>query len=236
MPRSTPESGRTKYPHPKPNEGTLERFRNRCEAGRLLFKALAGLEHPDIIVLGLARGGVEVAAEIAASLQVPLDVLVARKVGAPAQPEYGIGAVAPGGVSVFDDHAVKHLRISADVLRAITEREEGEVERRLRVYRGTQPLHLEGKCAILVDDGLATGITALASIRYCRSLSPSWLVYAVPVSSQQGADLVRPEVDEFVALEMPPLFQAVGSWYDDFSQTTDDEVLALLRANALSLL
>jgi len=190
--------------------------------------ALAHLKGPDTIVLGLARGGVEVAAQVAKALGAPLDVLVARKVGAPTHQEYGIGAVAPGGIAVFDQDAVHYACVSQEELERITAAEIEEVERRLRVYRGDRPLDLEGKCAILIDDGLATGITAVASARYARSLRPAKLVFAVPVSSSQGATLVRPEVDEFVALAIPPVFYAVGAWYNDFSQTTDEQVLELL--------
>src|SRR5439155_6984197 len=116
-------------------------------------------------------------------------------------------------------------------LRLITRREVAEVERRLKVYRGDRPLELKGKCAILVDDGLATGITAIASARYARSLGPSRLVFAVPVCSVQGANLLEQEVDELVCLQCPPLFYAVGAWYEDFSQTEDEEVIALLDAH-----
>ncbi|MFI5384627.1 MAG: phosphoribosyltransferase [Fimbriimonadales bacterium] len=210
----------------------MERFHNRSDAGRQLAKALAHLQGSNPMVLGLARGGVEVAAEVAKALRAPLDVLVARKVGAPTNPEYGIGAVAPGGIAVFDHEAVRRVGVSDEDLAEITKREVAEVERRLRLYRGDVPLDLVGKCAILVDDGLATGITALASVRYARFLNPSKLVFAVPVSSTQGADLLRPEVDEFVALDTPPFFYAVGAWYDDFSQTSDEEVLELIQGNA----
>ena len=207
----------------------MERFQDRFDAGRQLAAALGHLRGCGPVVVGLARGGVEVASEVARALEAPLDVLIARKVGAPTNPEYGIGAVAPGGVSVFDQNAVGRLGIGQDELDHITRREVAEVERRLKVYRGDKPLELTGKCAILVDDGLATGITALAAARYARSLQPSRLVFAVPVSSEQGAALLKQEVDEFVALETPPLFYAVGAWYDDFAQTTDDELLELLR-------
>jgi putative phosphoribosyl transferase len=210
----------------------LERFRDRFEAGRQLARALMHLKECSPVVVGLARGGVEVASEVAKALNAPLDVLIARKVGAPINPEYGIGAVAPGGVAVFDEDAVNRLGIPEEELRDITLREVAEVERRLRVYRGDEPLHLEGKCVILVDDGLATGITALAAVRYARSLNPSKLVFAVPVSSVQGAEMISPEVDEFLALQTPPAFHAVGAWYEDFSQTTDEEVLDLLGQNA----
>lgn len=194
---------------------------------------LMHLQECSPVVVGLARGGIEVASEVAKELSAPLDVLIARKVGAPVNPEYGIGAVAPGGVSVFDEDAVDRLGIPDQELAEITLREVAEVERRLRVYRGDSHLDLKDHCVVIVDDGLATGITALAAVRYARSLQPSRLVFAVPVSSTQGAELIAPEVDEFIALETPPLFYAVGAWYDDFSQTTDEEVLTLMRQNAM---
>jgi putative phosphoribosyl transferase len=194
-----------------------------------LAERLVHLRPRNPVVVGLARGGVEVASEVSRVLAAPLEVLVARKVGAPTHPEYGIGAVAPGGISVFDQAAVRSLEISEEELSEITAREHAEVERRLEVYRGESPLELDSRCAILCDDGLATGITALAAVRYARSLHPSWLVFAVPVSSIQGGDLIAPEVDEFVAIETPPFFYAVGAWYDDFGQTTDAVVLRLLQ-------
>jgi len=210
----------------------VKRFRDRREAGRLLAERLCHLKGPKTIVLGLARGGVEVAAEVAKALDAPLDVLVARKVGAPTHPEYGIGAVAPGGIAVFDNEAVEQMGITPDELRSITQDEFEEVNRRLRVYRGDRPLDLAGHCAILIDDGLATGVTAVVAARYARSLAPQMLVFAIPVSSAQGANLVKREVDEFVALCTPPFFYAVGAWYEDFSQTTDEQVLALLDSGS----
>jgi putative phosphoribosyl transferase len=209
----------------------LERFHDRFDAGRRLAEALTHLENRNPCVLGLARGGIEVASEVSKRLHAPLEVLIARKVGAPSHPEYGIGAVAPGGISVYDRDAVSAIGISEEELTAITKREQDEVERRLTVYRGERPLDLHDRCAILCDDGLATGITALAAVRYAKSLQPAWLVFAVPVSSTQGAALISPEVDEFIAIETPPSLYAVGAWYEDFSQTTDEEVLDLLDQN-----
>lgn len=209
----------------------MEQFRDRFDAGRKLASVLSHLKVRRPVVVGLARGGLEVASEVARLLEAPLDVLIARKVGAPHHPEYGIGAVAPGGISVYDRCAVARLAIQEDELTLITAAEVAEVERRLQLYRGNKPLDLSGKCVILVDDGLATGITALAACRYARSLAPARLVFAVPVSSEQGAALLRPEVDEFVCLEVPISFHAVGACYEDFTQTSDEEVLQLL-ANA----
>ncbi|HWA82926.1 MAG TPA: phosphoribosyltransferase family protein [Fimbriimonadaceae bacterium] len=210
----------------------MDRFRDRFDAGRKLAASLRHLRAGRPVILGLARGGVEVASEVARSLCAPLDVLVARKVGAPSNPEYGIGAVAPEGIVAFDEDAVRRLEIEPEELSRITEHERTEVMRRLKAYRGDRPLEIQGKNVILVDDGLATGITALAAVRYVRSLAPAKIVFAVPVTSSQGAELVGPEVDEFVTLATPALFYAVGAWYEDFSQTTDDEVVELLRKNA----
>lgn len=212
----------------------MYRFRDRFDAGRQLGAALLHRESCRPVVLGLARGGVEVGSEVAKALDAPLDVLIARKVGAPTHPEYGIGAVAPGGISVYDQDAVDRLGISEEELAAITKREEAEVERRIRVYRGDAPLRLKGQCVVVTDDGLATGITAKAAVRYARSLEPSRLVFAVPVASEQGAALLRPEVDEFVTLSIPPLFYAVGAWYERFDQTDDETILRLLSQGSPS--
>jgi predicted phosphoribosyltransferase len=211
----------------------VEQYQDRFDAGRRLVGALRHLQDCSPVVVGLARGGVEVASVVARALGAPLDVLIARKVGAPQHPEYGIGAVAPGGISVYDRAAVTRLGISDEELEQITGREVDEVERRLELYRGNKPLELGGRCVIVIDDGLATGITALAACRYARSLQPKRLVFAVPVSSEQGADLIRPEVDEFIALQIPPLFYAVGAWYEDFSQTSDEQVLKLLQGDQI---
>ena len=204
-------------------------FKDRMEAGRKMAGALQRFEDRNPIVLGMARGGVVLAAAIAEELHAPLDVLVVRKIGAPGNPEFGVGAVAPQGISVFDDYAMKSLYLRpADLQRSVNQ-ELAEVERRLDLYRsGQAPLDLKGHTAILVDDGLATGITAVAAARYARHLGASYTVFAAPVCSRPGSVLLDPEVDEVLCLETPAMFYAVGMWYEDFSQVEDEQVLQIL--------
>ncbi len=168
--------------------------------------------------------------EISRDLGSPLDVFVSRKLGAPGQPEFGIGAVAPGGVRVLNDYAVRQLGISEDYLKSVTAREFAEVERRLRYFRGGRPEPVvEGRTAILVDDGLATGVTARAAVEALRRRRPARIVLAVPVCAAQTAELFASEVDELVCLEAPPDLGAIGFWYRNFEQTSDEEVLKLLE-------
>lgn len=210
-------------------------FSDRRDAGKKLAAKLGDFVAQDCLVLGLARGGVEVAAEIARELNLDLDVLVARKIGAPWQPEFGIGAVAPDGTTVFDPATLAMISLPPEELEKLAEKEAAEVRRRLEEYRGGKPpLNVAGRCVILVDDGLATGITALAAARYIRKLSPSNLVFAVPVCSSPAAALLEPEVDRFVCLLKPAAFYAVGQWYRDFDQTSDEEVRELLQSTAKS--
>lgn len=200
-------------------------FKDRADAGRKLANLLQRFsdEHP--AVLGLARGGVLVAAEVAERLNAPLDVMVSRKIGAPLQPELGIGAVAPGGVRVVDERLVQELRITDTELEKLSDREREEVDRRIFEYRrGRPPLSLRDRTVILVDDGLATGVTALAAVRSLRKQQPRKLILAFPVCSSQGKKLLAPEADEIVCDAVPQDLYAVGAWYDDFSQTTDQEV------------
>jgi putative phosphoribosyl transferase len=185
-------------------------------------------EYP--MVFALPRGGVPVGYEISRALGVPLEVLVARKLGAPGQPEFGIGAVAPGGVRILNEEVVRRLGIPEDYVERITESETAEVERRLRHFRGERPEPVvRGRTTILVDDGLATGVTARAAVKALRRLEPRRLVLAAPVCAAQTAELLDPEVDELVCLEAPPDLGAIGFWYRDFSQTTDEEVIELLE-------
>jgi predicted phosphoribosyltransferase len=167
--------------------------------------------------------------EVARALGAPLDVFISRKLGAPGQPEFGIGAVAPGGVRVLNEYAVRKLGIPEDYLEGVTTREIAEVERRLRYFRGERPEpDVEGRTAILVDDGLATGVTALAAVEALRRRRPARIVLAVPVCAAQTADLFGSKVDELVCLESPPDLGAIGFWYRDFEQTPDEEVVDLL--------
>jgi predicted phosphoribosyltransferase len=205
-------------------------FKDRADAGRRLAGRLARYRSEDPVILALPRGGVPVGYEISRSLGAPLDVIVARKLGAPDQPELGVGAVAPGGVRILNAAAVRVLSIPEDYLDDITERETAEVERRLRHFRGDRPEpQIQGRTAILVDDGLATGVTARAAIETLRRGQPKRLVLAVPVCAAPTAEWMRSEVDDLVCLEVPPDLGAIGFWYRDFSQTSDEEVVRLLQ-------
>src|ERR671914_792629 len=205
-------------------------FEDRRDAGRQLAGKLSQFGDERPVVFALPRGGVPVGYEISRSLEVPLDVFVARKLGAPGQPEFGIGAVSVGGVRILNEDVVRRLGIPDDYLERITERETAEVERRLRHVRGERPEpEVRGRTAILVDDGLATGVTARAAVKAPRRLEPRRLVLAAPVCAAQTAELLGPEVDELVCLESPPDLGAIGFWYRDFSQTSDEEVIELLE-------
>jgi putative phosphoribosyl transferase len=205
-------------------------FKDREDAGRRLAERLSRYRDERPIVFALPRGGVPVGYEISRALRVPLEVFVARKLGAPGQPEFGIGAVAPGGVRILNEDVVRRLGIPDDYVERITELETAEVERRLRHFRGERPQpEVRGRTVILADDGLATGVTARAAVRALRRLEPRRLVLAAPVCAAQSSELLGPEVDELVCLEAPPDLGAIGFWYRDFSQTTDEEVIELLE-------
>jgi erythromycin esterase-like protein/predicted phosphoribosyltransferase len=207
------------------------RFRNRAEAGRLLAERLrtyAGRD--DVIVLGLPRGGIPVAYEIAAALNAPLDVFVVRKLGVPGHEELALGAIASGGTRVFNREVVESLSIPPELIEAVNAREMAELQRREREYRGQRPPpELRGRTVILVDDGLATGSTMWAAVRAVRQEGAARIVVAVPVAVPDVCDALRAEADEVVCLMTPMPFGAVGVWYEDFSQTTDEEVRELLE-------
>ncbi|HEY8477664.1 MAG TPA: phosphoribosyltransferase family protein [Chloroflexota bacterium] len=204
-------------------------FRDRVEAGRQLAERLREYAGRDAIVLGIPRGGVVVAAEVARALGLPLDVIITRKIGAPGNPEYAIGAVAEDGEPVLNTVEVQLFAISPSYLRREVERVRQEVHRRAERYRQGRPLpRLEGKIVVVVDDGLATGYTMLAAVRAARARGAREIVVAVPVASLDGMNLVDDEADRVVALQVPEVFLAVGSWYEEFPQVTDDEVLDLL--------
>ena len=209
-------------------------FIDRRDAGRRLAEALGFLRgRPGLVVLAVPRGGVVVGAEVARALKAPLDIVIARKIGAPDNPELAIGAVAPDGTAVFDDEMVQSLGISERYKQAAAEQARQEIERRLRLYRGDRPpLDVAGKTAILTDDGVATGMTTLAAIRYLRKQRPRELVLAVPVGPPDTVAMLSREVDRAVVLYMPEVFWAVGVFYQRFEQTSDEEVVALLRETA----
>lgn len=206
------------------------RFRDRREAGRLLAAELARFaDRPDVLVLGLPRGGVIVAAEVARGLRVPLDVWVVRKLALPENPELAIGAIARHGVRVQNDEAIRELGIGDDVIESVAASESVELERRERLYRGSRPFpDFAGKTAILVDDGLATGSTMRAAVLSVRALAPSRVVAAVPVGAAATCAELAGIADEVACLRTPDPFRAVGIWYEDFAQTTDEEVRDLL--------
>jgi len=205
-------------------------FRDRRDAGGKLARALEPYREELPAVFALPRGGVPVGYEVALALDAPLDVLVARKLGAPDQPEFGIGAVAPGGVRVLNEEAVRRLGIPEGYLARITEEETAEVERRLWHFRGGLPeTPVAGRTAILVDDGLATGVTARAAVEALRLRGPGRIVLAAPVCAEQTARAFEPEVDRLVCLRCSPDLGAIGFWYADFDQTPDEEVISLLE-------
>jgi predicted phosphoribosyltransferase len=201
-------------------------FRNRTDAGQQLASHLAAYRNrQDLLVLGLPRGGIPVAAEVAAALNAPLDALLVRKLGVPGHEELAMGAVASGGLRVLNEDTVRDLRIPIDVIDAVEAVERRELARRERLYRGSQaPPDVAGKTVILVDDGLATGSTLRAAALALREGNPARLIGAVPVASRVVCEAMRDVVDEMVCAETPEPFYAVGLWYDDFGQTTDEEV------------
>jgi putative phosphoribosyl transferase len=205
-------------------------FRDRNDAGEQLAARLGRFRAGAPIVLALPRGGVPVAFPIAEALGVPLDVFPVRKLGAPDQPELGIGALALGGARLLNAEAIQKLGITPEQVEQVVRRESAELERQnLRFRAGRAPPALQGRTVILVDDGLATGISALAAIRAVRLLQPARIVLAVPVCASETETELRPEVDEIVCLASLSVFFAVGLWYRDFGQTTDEEVIDLLE-------
>ena len=205
-------------------------FRDRADAGRQLTKLLAHYAaRDDVLVLALPRGGVPVGFEVARALGVPLDVFLVRKLGVPGHEELAMGAIASGGVRVLNARVVRNLGSDRAVIEQITAVERQELERREREYRdGRPPPDVCGKTVILVDDGLATGSTMRAAVVAVRKLGPARVVVAVPVGAADTCEVFKSEADETICAHQPDTFAAVGAWYDDFSQTTDDEVRALL--------
>lgn len=208
-----------------------ELFRDRVEAGQLLAKALMPYAtRPNLLVLALPRGGVPVAFEVAKALRAPLDVFVVRKLGTPGQRELAMGAIASGGVCVINDEVVQSIGIPREVIDAVAAEEAQELKRRELAYRGSysEP-EVRGKTVILIDDGVATGSTMRAAIRALHAQHPAGLIVGVPTAAGSTYRELCSEVDEFIALLKPEPFFGVGAWYQDFSQTSDEEVTELLR-------
>jgi predicted phosphoribosyltransferase len=204
-------------------------FRDRSDAGRRLAEALAHLEGQDVVVLGIPRGGVEVAAEVAAARGWPLDIVVPRKIGAPGNPELGLGAIAPG-VRVLDERMIRTLNVPERYLEEEIAAQEEEIRRRTEAYRGGRPpVSLAGKVAVVVDDGVATGGTAVAAVRWARVAGASRVILAIPVAPREAVVRLSKEADEVVVVATPEPFFAVGQWYGRFPQTSDREVVELLE-------
>jgi putative phosphoribosyl transferase len=203
-------------------------FHDRIEAGELLGRELArrfGRTADRILILALPRGGVPVAAEVAKSLDAPLDVFIVRKLGVPGHAELAMGAIASGGVRVLNQDVLRHIPVPQKSIDAVAAREEQELVRRERSYRGSrEPLDVRDKTVIVVDDGLATGSTMRAAVAALRKMEPKAIIVAVPVAAPQTVDEFRKEGIDIVCLRTPDPFEAVGLWYEDFSQTTDEEV------------
>jgi len=208
------------------------RFRDRVEAGQYLAQRLLQYANAaDAVVLGLPRGGVVVASEVARKLGLPLDIFLVRKLGVPGYEELAMGAIASGGVRVMNEDVLRQISVSESSIEAVTRREERELLRREEAYRGNRPrLDVKDLTVILVDDGLATGATMRAAVRALRGQGPRRLVVAVPTAAPDTCDEFRVEVDEILCAMTPTPFHAVGAWYEDFSQTTDEEVQQLLKA------
>jgi putative phosphoribosyl transferase len=206
-------------------------FKNRTDAGQKLAARLTRYANRgDVLVLALPRGGVPVAYEVAKELKAPLDIFLVRKVGVPGYEELAMGAIAEGGVRVVNEELVNYLGIPDDVIEGIAAVEQRELERRARAYRdGRPPPDAKDRIVILIDDGLATGSTMRAAAAALRPQKPKRIVVAVPVSSPETCDEFRSEVDEIVCAVTPQHFQGVGRWYEDFSQTSDEEVRELLK-------
>lgn len=207
-------------------------YTDRVHAGQVLARALSHLKgQKDLVVLGVPRGGVVVAAQVAQALGAPLDVAVTRKIGAPGNPEFAIGALSEGDALVLDEGIIRQLEIPEAYVQEEVARQRLELARRLARYRGgREPVPVRGKTVILVDDGVATGATLLATVRTLRAREPARIVVAVPVASADALDRLAQEADEVVCPYVPAFFWAVGAFYQEFDQTTDEEVVDLLRA------
>jgi putative phosphoribosyl transferase len=206
------------------------KFQNRSEAGQLLGERLGYLASERPVVLGLPRGGVPVAFEVAQALASPLDVLVVRKLGVPFHPELAFGAIGEDDAQVLNTQLVQRLGLSKDTIAEVARHERAELIRRVEFYRGDRTaLALIGRTVVIVDDGLATGATARVAVEVARARGAKRIIVAVPVSPREAVAELRTLADEVISLQVPTRFEAVGEWYEDFNQTTDDEVTSLLR-------
>ena len=208
-------------------------FKDRKQAGKRLAEALLKYKAEEPIILAIPRGGVPVAYEVALALDAPLDIIVVRKLGAPGQPELGIGAVVDGDhpQGVLNEEIMAELAVSQNYLDREVARQLAEIRRRQEAYRGGRPSEkVEGRTVVVIDDGIATGGSMRAALRGVRRNNPKRLVMAVPVAPQETIDSLRPEVDDLVCLDTPEFFAAIGEFYDDFRQTSDKEVTDLLDA------
>src|SRR5215831_15179275 len=214
------------------------RFKDRVDAGRLLATKLSKYAgRQDVLVLGLPRGGVPVAAEVARALDAPFDIFLVRKLGVPGHSELAMGALAEGGVEVLSDHLIRDLGIPEQAVQQVAVRERLELDRRDALYRqGRARPPIQGRVVIVVDDGLATGASMQAAVLALKRLGPSRVVVAVPVGAMETCERLRQEADEVVCAETPEPFQAVGLWYQRFDQTTDDEVRQLLSSHSSAAL
>ena len=204
-------------------------FTDRAEAGRALAEALRDLPDDGVLVLAIPRGGVPVAAEVARARGWPLDVVIPRKIGAPGNPELGLGAIAPG-VRVLDPVMIERLGVPTEYLEAEVRAQEEEIRRRAQAYRrGREPAEVAGRIAVVVDDGVATGGTAAAALRWARAQGAAQVVLAIPVAAPESLRALEGEADRIVCLLAPERFYAVGQWYRDFGQTSDEEVVAVLE-------
>lgn len=215
----------------------VTRFHDRRHAGRLLAEALRKYAHrTDVIVLGLPRGGVPVAFEVARALEAPLDVIVVRKLGVPGWEELAMGAVSCGGVRVLNEDVIRRAGITAAQIEEVTASELKELHRREIAFRGRPGApDIEGKTVLLIDDGIATGSTVKAAVNVLRQQKPAAIVIGVPASSVEAFGMLKPKVEEIVTLIVPDDFRAVGQWYDDFEQTSDTDVKVLLAETDGSL-
>ncbi len=206
------------------------RFADRYDAGRRLAQHIQHLDLVDPVVIGLPRGGVPVAWEVARKINAPLDVIIVRKIGAPSNPEYGIGAIAEGHAGFINTSEMSRLGIGYEQLEQTVQHERSELNRRRKLLRAAHPeLNIAGKTVLLIDDGLATGVTATAAARVLRDRNAKQVILAVPVGAPATIREISGEVDQVICLETPEHFRAVGSWYRDFTPTTDEEVLRLLE-------